>query len=63
MDLEKKSESTRYASKLHQAVLSLKPGEVSASHQVYRMAKALALVEMMAARAHSANVSPSSQTH
>ena len=51
MDLEKKSESTRYASKLYQAVLSLKPGEVSAGHQVHRMAKALALVEMMAARA------------
>jgi hypothetical protein len=53
MDLEKKNESARYASKLYQAVMSLKPGELCAVHQVHRMAKALALVEGMAARTHS----------
>lgn len=53
MDLEKKSESTCYASKLYQAVLSLKPSDLSAVHQVHRMAKALALVEMMGARSPS----------
>jgi hypothetical protein len=53
MDLEKNSESTCYASKLYQAVLSLKPSDLSAAHQVHRMAKALALVEMMSARAQS----------
>ncbi len=54
MDLEKKNESTCYASKLYQAVLSLKPGDLSAAHQVHRMAKALALVEMMSGRTQSA---------
>ena len=64
MDLEKKSESTCYASKLYQAVLSLKPSDLAAGHQVHRMAKALALVEMMAGRAQSAvDALGSRQTH
>jgi hypothetical protein len=50
MDLEKTSESTQYAQMLYQAVLSLKPGEISAPRQVPRMAQALALAEVMAAR-------------
>ena len=53
MDPEKKNESTCYASKLYQAVMSLKPSDLSPARQVHRMAQALALVEGMAARAHS----------
>jgi hypothetical protein len=51
MDPEKKTESSRYASMLYQAVLSLKPGQLSPMREVHRMAKALALVEVMGARA------------
>ena len=51
MDPEKKTESSRYASMLYQAVLSLNPGELSPIRQVHRMAKALALVELMGNRA------------
>jgi hypothetical protein len=51
MDPDKMTETSRYASMLYQAVLSLKPGQLSPIHQVHRMAKALALVEVMGARA------------
>jgi hypothetical protein len=53
MDPEKMTETTRYARMLYQAVLSLKPGELAPVRQVHRMARAIAIVEVMAARSHS----------
>lgn len=51
MDPEKMTESIQFAGMLYQAVLSLSPAGLSHGPQVHRMAKALALVEVMAFRA------------
>ena len=47
---QKMTDSSRYARMLHQAVLSLKPGETSPARQVHRMAQALAVAEVMGPR-------------
>lgn len=57
MDSDKLTETTQFAGKLYQAVLSLKPAEIQASHQVHRMAKALALAQLMAARSREERAS------
>lgn len=57
MDYDKTTESAQLARKLYQAVLSLKTADVHAGHQVHRMAKALALAQMMAARSRQENAS------
>ncbi len=51
MEADRFSESTQFARKLQQAVLSLRPGAPVARRQVPRMAQALALAELMAAKA------------
>jgi pyridoxal biosynthesis lyase PdxS len=57
MNYDKTTETAQLARKLYQAVLSLKPADVRASHQVHRMAKSLALVQMMAARSRQEKAS------
>ncbi len=49
MEPEKINEAMQLASKLYQAVLSLKPGEYSTERHVHRMGQALALAESIAA--------------
>ncbi|HZH08515.1 MAG TPA: hypothetical protein VEY69_17750 [Lautropia sp.] len=56
MDPDKIAQSTRLAVMLHKAVLSLKQTGLATNHQVHRMAKALAQVEVMSAR-HSERAS------
>lgn len=51
MDPDKVTESIQLAGMLYQAVLSLNPAEFSPGRQVHRMARALALAEVMATRA------------
>ena len=53
MDPDKIAESTRLACLLQNAVLSVKETGLSTNRQVYRMAMALAQVEVMSARMHS----------
>lgn len=53
MDPDKIAQSTRLAVMLHKAVLSLKQSGLATDHQVHRMAKALAQVQVMSARMHS----------
>jgi hypothetical protein len=48
MDTKKMAESKQFASKLYQAVLSLKTSQLSAAPKAHRMAQALALAEVMA---------------
>jgi hypothetical protein len=57
MDPDKIAELTRLACLLHKAVLSLNQTELSSERQVYRMAMALAQVEVMSARMHSESTS------
>ena len=57
MDFDKTTESAQLARKLYQAVLTLKPADVRAGHQVHKMAKSLALVQMMAARSRQEKAS------
>ena len=52
MDPDKIAEATRLAGMLYEAVRSLKPLELAATRQVYRMALAIAQVEGMSARVH-----------
>jgi hypothetical protein len=56
MDADRFAESTQFARKLQQAVLSLRPGAPAARRHVPRMAQALALAELMAAKAHDMQV-------
>lgn len=58
MDADRFAESTQFASKLQQAVLSLRPGAPVAHGQVPRMAQAFALAQLMAARARDAQIGP-----
>ena len=58
MDADRFSESTQFARKLQQAVLSLRPGAPVAHRQIPRMAQALALAEMMAAKARDVQIRP-----
>ena len=55
MDPEKMTESTQFARMLYQAVLSLKPGDLSPAPQVHRMAQALALAQVMGGRSPNAH--------
>jgi hypothetical protein len=57
MEPDKMTESTQLARKLYQAVLTLKPSEVSPGRQVHRMARALAVAEVMAAQLQARNAS------
>lgn len=50
MDPQKIAEATRLAGMLYQAVRSLKPTEYVTTRKVYRMALAMAQVEVMSAR-------------
>ena len=58
MDADRFSESTQFAGKLQQAVLSLRPGAPMARRQVTRMAQALALAQVMAAKARDVQIRP-----
>ncbi|NLD54568.1 MAG: hypothetical protein GX652_07900 [Burkholderiaceae bacterium] len=60
MEADRFSESAQFARKLQQAVLSLRPGAPVARRQVPRMAQALALAELMAAKAHGMQIRPRS---
>jgi hypothetical protein len=53
MDPDKIAESIRLACMLHKAVLSLNHTVLTADRHVYRMAMALAQVEVMNARMHA----------
>lgn len=53
MDPDKITDTAQFARKLYQAVLSLKPADTQPARQVHRMAQALALAELMAARTHA----------
>ena len=61
MEADRFSESTQFARKLQQAVLSLRPGAPVAHRQVPRMAQALALAEHLAATARAVQVAPLSR--
>lgn len=50
LDPDRITETAQFARKLYQAVLSLKPADTQPAPQVHRMARALALAELMAAR-------------
>ena len=50
METDKITETADYARKLYQAVLSLKSADIEPTRPVHRMAKALALAELLAAR-------------
>ena len=50
MEPDKIAEAAQFARKLYQAVMSLDPGDIQPTRQVHRMAKALALAELLAAR-------------
>jgi hypothetical protein len=58
MDADRFSESAQFARKLQQAVLSLRPGAPVAHRQVPRMAQALAMAELMAAKAREVPIAP-----
>jgi hypothetical protein len=61
MEADRFSESTQFARKLQQAVLSLRPGAPVAHRQVPRMAQALALAEHLAAKARDMQIAPLSR--
>ena len=50
MEPDKITEAAQFARKLYQAVMSLDPSDIQPVHQVHRMAKALALAEVLAAQ-------------
>jgi len=59
MDPDKIAEATRLAGMLYEAVRTLKPAEFETTRQVYRMALAMAQVEVLSARAqHQAALAP-----
>ena len=50
MERDKITEAAQFARKLYQAVMSLDPTDIQPVRQVHRMAKALALAEVLAAQ-------------
>ena len=50
MDPDKIAEATRLAGMLYDAVRSLKPGEFSTTREIYRIALAMAQVQVMSGR-------------
>ncbi len=58
MEPDKQIETAQFASKLYQAVQSLKPNVVSGTRQVHRMGRALALAELQRARERAGDSRP-----
>ena len=54
MEPDKITETAQFARKLYQAVLSLDPEDIEPPRPVHRMAKALALAQLLAARTQGA---------